>query len=335
MRRMAGRMWALLLSVPRRFSRFVSIIVGVFEDLRLGPRTRVDMECAVDGPDSDVALFWSGHTVKSDGFRSAWESTRYLEWRFSEYPMFKEFMGLWGDHVGETVLDYGCGPGNDTTGFALYSGASAIIGADVSPTALLIAQRRLARHRVEPEKVRLVLLSEAGPKIPLEDASVGYVHSAGVIHHTSWPDQVLSELHRVLRPGGRASIMVYNADSVWRHLYVIWVRMVRDGDLAGTTPEEAFRICADCGAPQSRYYAHGQFETMCNAAGFEASFVGGYPSLHGELDLIKTALAPALADERLPADSRAFLESLEFDERGYPVSNGSYAGLGGCYRLRK
>jgi SAM-dependent methyltransferase len=326
----------LLRGARARLYRAASFLVGCVEDLSRGPRSVVSVDASVEGPDSQIAEFWSGHTVKSDGFRSAWESARYLEWRFSEYPLFRQFMGLWGDHAGEVVLDYGCGPGNDTVGLTLYSGADLVIGADVSPTALGISKQRLERHRVDPARVRLLLLSESNPAIPLEDESVDYVHSAGVIHHTSSPRDVVSELYRVLKHDGRASIMVYNADSVWRHLYVTWIRMIRDGDLRDMTPEEAFRTCADCGAPESRYYHHADFEGLCKAVGFRATeYLGGYPSLHGELDLLPRFLAPALADPRLPDESRAFLESLEFDEYGYPMSGGLYAGLGGCYTLVK
>jgi len=272
--------------------------------------------------------------VRTDRFLSAWESSEYLEWRFAEYPQFREFMDLWGNHSGEVVLDYGCGPGNDTTGFAIYSGAQRVIGVDVSARALEVARDRLARHRVDPTRVSLIRVGEAEPSIPLDTASVDYVHSAGVIHHTTSPDAVLAELARVLRVGGTARIMVYNGDSVWRHMYVVWTRMV-NGDLSELTPREAFRVCADCGAPESRYYEHHEFEAMCRAAGFEASYLGGYPSLHGELDVTMSEIETARQDDRLPAESREFLERLTIDSSGYPMVDGYLAGLGGCYRLTR
>ena len=49
-----------------------------------------------------------------------------------------------------TMLDYGCGPGDDLTGLALYSGAAQLIGLDVSATALGLTSRRLALHGVAP-----------------------------------------------------------------------------------------------------------------------------------------------------------------------------------------
>ena len=47
---------------------------------------------------------------------------------FDDYPLFREFAHPWGDHDGEVVLDYGCGPGNDVTGFLLHTKAKRVIG---------------------------------------------------------------------------------------------------------------------------------------------------------------------------------------------------------------
>ena len=98
---------------------------------------------AVNGDTTSVDRYWSSHTVNSTPFRSASASEKYLEWRFAEYPLFREFMGLWGDHTGHVVLDYGCGPGNDVTGFLLYSGADRVVGVDVSKKALELARARI------------------------------------------------------------------------------------------------------------------------------------------------------------------------------------------------
>src|SRR3712207_7349439 len=44
---------------------------------------------------------------------------------------------------------------------------------------------------------------------------------------------ILSEFRRVLKPGGRAQVMVYNENSLWMHLYVAYLKMIVEGDLAG------------------------------------------------------------------------------------------------------
>ena len=54
-----------------------------------------------------------------------------------------------------------------------------------------------------------------------------------MLHHTSHPDAIIAELARVLRPGGTATIMVYNRDSVWFHLYTAYERMIVEDAFPG------------------------------------------------------------------------------------------------------
>ncbi len=192
-----------------------------------------------------VDQYWTRHTVRAERFRSRRASERNLEWRFEQYPLFREFSGLWGEHDGEVILDYGCGPGNDLVGYALYTGARRIVGVDVSPRALELARDRLALHGIDPERVELLQGSDASVAIPLDDASVDFVQSQGVLHHTSDPEAILRELHRVLRPGGRGLIMVYNRASLWFHLYTAYEKMIVEDAFPGLDVHEAFRRNTD------------------------------------------------------------------------------------------
>lgn len=279
--------------------------------------------------------YWGGHTVRAPAFLSRRGSRRNLEWRFSEYPLFRELTGLWGEHDGEVVLDYGCGPGNDLTGLAINTGAQRLIGVDVSERALTLAGRRLALHRVGPERVQLIQVADAEPTVPVADESVDYAQSLGVIHHTSDPGAVLKEIHRVLKPNGRACVMVYNRDSVWLHLYTAYERMICEGTFGGLDVEEAFARNTDgAECPISRCYRGEEFVAVCEAAGFDARFAGGYLSRR-ELRSLDESWAAALADGRLGGDHREFLRALTFDGSGLPMYRGFHAGIGGVYHLRK
>jgi SAM-dependent methyltransferase len=288
----------------------------------------------VDAERTAVDEYWTRHTVNSTPFKSADASERYLEWRFDEYPLFRELSGLWGDHSGETVLDYGCGPGDDVTGLALYSGAARVTGLDISETALSLASQRLALHGIEEDRVLLGQVSDKVPEIPLESASVDYAQCGGVLHHTSWPEELLAELRRVLRPEGRAFVMVYNSDSIWLHLYVAYEKMLHDPDFAGMGLDEAFRRLTDGpDCPISRHYSHAEMTALCASAGFDTRYAGGYLSRH-ELRQLDTQWARAIADERLAEVHREFLRALRFDRSGYPMLDGYHAGIGGVYHLR-
>jgi len=284
---------------------------------------------------TEVDAYWTRHTVNSAAFISARQSARYLEWRFREYPLFREFSGLYGDHAGETVLDYGCGPGNDLAGFAIHSGAARIVGADVSDTALELARHRLALHGAGPERVDLVRLTDGDHTLPFDDASFDFVSSQGVLHHTTDPLAILRELHRVLRPGGEGSIMVYNRDSVWMHLHVAWERLIRDGDWPGLTAAEAFHRSTDGDdCPIAECYSGPEFVALLEAAGFEARFLGGYLS-QWELRAMAESWGAAISDPRLASEHRDFLRDLRYDYNHRPMHGDVHAGIGGTYRIRK
>jgi ubiquinone/menaquinone biosynthesis C-methylase UbiE len=298
-----------------------------------GPRAAIR---GADGSSQTaVDAYWGDHTVKAKHLSSPEESEAFLEWRFDQYPLFREFSGLWGDHSGEVVLDYGCGPGNDLTGLALHSGAERLIGMDVSEKALALAAERLALHRIDPERVDLVRISDSDPSIPLEDSFLDHVNCQGVIHHVTDPDATVAELHRVLRPGGSGVVMVYNRNSVWFHLYAAYEKMILEDAFPGLDVHEAFSRTTDgpeC--PISRSYPPDEFGEICRRAGFEVEFVGGYPSRH-ELKLLQKLWAQAIADSRLGEQHRTFLRELTYDVHGYPMNRGMHAGIGGVYRLAK
>jgi ubiquinone/menaquinone biosynthesis C-methylase UbiE len=282
-----------------------------------------------------VDAYWTEHTVNSRPFQSATESVDYLEWRSEQYPLCREFMELWGDHRGDVVLDYGCGPGDDLVGFLLYSRARRVIGIDASSRALELARQRIGLHRIDLERVELLRTGDASRQIPLADGSVDFVHCLGVLHHASHPDALLREFHRVLAPAGRANVMVYNRESVWFHLYAAYVKVVLEGRYRDLELEQAFARTTDGEAcPISRGYRPHKFVRMAEQAGFAAEFVGGYLSLT-ELGCLERYGEQAIRDERLADEQRAFVESIARDESGLPMVAGKHAGIGGSYRLKK
>jgi ubiquinone/menaquinone biosynthesis C-methylase UbiE len=284
---------------------------------------------------TSVERYWNRHTVNSVPFETAGTSSDYLEWRFTKYPLFRELMDLWGSHDGETILDFGCGPGDDVTGFLLHTRARRVLGADISEKALGLTASRLVLHGIDRERYRLLKISDARPSLPLDDGGVDYVHCAGVIQHTTAPELVLRELARVLRPGGRGRIMVYNRDSLYFHLYTAYTRRILQSLFAGLTADEAFARNTDgpeC--PVSRAFHSWEFCELARRAGFDIEFLGGYFA-DIELDLWRTSGTDALAEPQLSHEHKDFLRGLTEDEDGYPRFKGRYAGVGGVYTVRK
>ena len=280
-----------------------------------------------------VDAYWGEHLSQDKRFIAAWQSARDLRKRLEVFPLLRDLMGLYGQHQGQTVLDYGCGPGNDLVGFALHTGARRIIGIDVSARALGLAAHRLSLHRVDPARVELIRKSDADPALPLDDACVDHVHCLGVLQHTSEPERILREFHRVMRPGATAAVMVYNADSLWLHVYTAYEKQIVEGLFPGLPARDAFARNTDgVNCPISRCYAPEEFTALCQGLGFDAQYRGGHFSPE-ELESLNRYGVRAVDDERLAAVHRDFLRALRPGDRGLPAYQGYSCGVGGVYHL--
>ena len=285
-----------------------------------------------------VDSFWNVYTIIGQELarvKTAYQSRKYLEWRFSVYPLFREFMDLWGNHDNQVILDYGCGAGNDMVGFLEYTNAKKVIGVDISAKALTFASKRLALHRVDLNRVELICISDSTNVMPIEDNSIDYIYCEGVLHHTSDPVSILKEFYRVLKPNCEACIMVYNYDSIWLHLYVAYEQMILQNKFVGMSIYEAFARTTDTeDCPISRCYKPDEFMEMCESMGFRVKYIGGYFSVL-ELDLFKKYRRVALQDNRLGDEHKEFIRDLVLDGKGYPKYMGRHVGIGGVYKLTK
>lgn len=143
------------------------------------------------------------------------------------------------------------------------------------------------------------------------------------------------EFGRILRPDGKACIMVYNRNSAWFHLYVAYDRVILQNALPGKSIDEVFAKSTDGSeCPVSRCYRPDEFLEMCMQAGFQSEFEGGYLSKH-ELKVLEKLCELALADPSLAVEHKQFLMEVTRDDRGYPRFCGKYAGIDGVYKLYK
>jgi ubiquinone/menaquinone biosynthesis C-methylase UbiE len=94
---------------------------------------------------------------------------------------------------GERVLDLGCGTGEFTASLA---------AAGAAPIGVEVAQAALERARSRHPDLEFCLAPTEG-SLPLEDCSFDMVWASEVIEHVADTARWLSEIRRVLRPGGR------------------------------------------------------------------------------------------------------------------------------------
>lgn len=273
--------------------------------------------------------YWTGYNVTAHRrFVSADESLKYFNWRSTQYYDYLALMPVTGFN-GKTVLDYGCGPGHDLVGFGVGSPTAGLIGIDVSSASLDQARERLALHGFAPQ---LLHIDERTDRLPVKTASVDYVHCSGVLHHVPNPVGVLRELARVLKPGGRLRLMIYNYESVWLHLYAAYLYRLKQPDAAELSVREAFKRVTDSPAcPISHAWTPSDVATMAEAAGLVSRHIGNAVSVR-EVAILPQRFDAILAIE-LEQEHRDFLLDLTFDARGVPYFKGQAAGIDGCYEL--
>ena len=102
------------------------------------------------------------------------------------------------------VLEVGCGPGHLTIRLARDHGIEAT-GLDLDPAMIERARANAERDVVRAEGRPSFVVGDVA-SLPFPDRSFDLVVSTLSMHHWADPSAGLTEIHRVLRPGGRALI---------------------------------------------------------------------------------------------------------------------------------
>jgi ubiquinone/menaquinone biosynthesis C-methylase UbiE len=120
------------------------------------------------------------------------------------------FLDEAGIRPGDTVLDFGCGPGSFSVAAARLTGPSGrVYACDIQPLAASFIQRKAAEAGVAN-----VAFLCAGRDTGLAAESVDVVLLYDVLHMLSEPAAVLTELSRILRPGGLLSVSDHHMEEV-------------------------------------------------------------------------------------------------------------------------
>lgn len=118
---------------------------------------------------------------------------RALQRRY-EAPLLSR---LGADIGGADVLEVGCGEGAGTQTLLNQLGAARVTAIDLDPQQVRRAQRRLrSEERAEVQQGDITAL-------PVPDSSVDAVANFGIIHHVPDWRVAISEVARVLKPGGQ------------------------------------------------------------------------------------------------------------------------------------
>ncbi len=124
--------------------------------------------------------------------------------------------------AGKSVLEIGPGGGGHSALFK--SKGASVVAVDITP------ERAISTAL----KLRLVKGGEGrayngdAECLPFADASFDIVYSNGVLHHSEDTDKTIAEVFRVLKPGGKAVLMLYA-----RHSAIFWGTIVPIGLVTG------------------------------------------------------------------------------------------------------
>jgi ubiquinone/menaquinone biosynthesis C-methylase UbiE len=110
-------------------------------------------------------------------------------------------------HRNERVLEIGGGLGTDGRQFA-RNGAR-YVDADLSRNSLT-----LAREGFRLERLQGAFTEADAEDLPFLSASFDVIYSHGVLHHTPGTQRALDEVFRLLKPGGKAIVMLYARESL-------------------------------------------------------------------------------------------------------------------------
>ena len=178
----------------------------------------------------EVQNQWNNTPVGAETARSAQPHT--LDWfleverhRYDVYAPWMLDVMEYATHAGDKVLEIGGGMGTDLAQFAKHG--AIVTDVDLSARHLQLAQENFRLRGLTGEFVH-----HDAESLPFDDNAFDVVYSNGVIHHTPNTTRAVAEIFRVLKPGGRALVMVYAENSLqyWRNL--VWHRGLKNGDLA-------------------------------------------------------------------------------------------------------
>jgi ubiquinone/menaquinone biosynthesis C-methylase UbiE len=228
----------------------------------------------------DVREFWNETPCGTYGkdlpegtpeYFAAIEAERYaMEPEIPRYAQFSRWRG-------KRVLEVGFGAGSDLMRFA-RAGAE-IVGIDLGFKGAM-----LARKRIDLENAPAHVLVSNAEHMPLADDSFDLIYSWGVIHHSPNTAATVREIHRVLKPGGRITIMIYHTLS-WVVFKILVKHGIMRGELLDRSWGEVFSRHSEYAPdnPLTRSYTVAQARQLFNQ--FEDVRVNVVPTFHDESGL--------------------------------------------------
>lgn len=175
----------------------------------------------------------------------------YMPWRERPFDPLIPFSSL----RDRDVLEIGVGHGSHAQLIAPF--CKSFTGIDLTQKGSHMTARRLELFDIPG---RILCMDAESLSFP--DASFDFIWSWGVIHHSAHPLRILREMRRVLRPGGRATVMVYHRSFCQYYFLEGFLRGVLCGELWRKASLHHINQAATDGA-LARYYRPKEWQRLC------------------------------------------------------------------------
>lgn len=120
---------------------------------------------------------------------------------------------------GKRVLEIGTGVGTDAR--QMIARGAAYTGVNIDRGSTELTKSALARFGLPG-----VVQQADATALPFASKSFDAVYSYGVLHHIPNVQQAVSEIYRVLKPGGEILVMVYNRSSINYYIEIMLLRRI-------------------------------------------------------------------------------------------------------------
>jgi ubiquinone/menaquinone biosynthesis C-methylase UbiE len=171
---------------------------------------------------NDIKKFWNENPVGNNFVPYVEDKKFYTDYDAMRYRTEGHILGELDklDLKDKVTLEIGLGQGADS--MQLIERGAIYHGIDLTEESVRRVKERFNLFQKNYQQVQVANAEH----IPYPDNYFDVVYSHGVIHHSPQIQQIVAEIHRVLKPGGRIVLMLYYKNSYNYYISIAFIRRI-------------------------------------------------------------------------------------------------------------
>ena len=169
----------------------------------------------------EIAAFWEKNPCGGDFVEFSGEFRQFFlaydAFRYAQLPYIIDLLDRM-DLCGRELLEIGTGQGADAQ--QIIQRGATYTGVDLTEESINRLRTRFNLFDLTYKELRV----ENAEELSLPDESFDIVYSNGVLLTSPRIEKIVGHIHRVLKPGGQAVIMLYHKDSLNYNLSIRFIR---------------------------------------------------------------------------------------------------------------